>query len=89
MQSDHVAHSGKVMINDRVLGATVAQTSLCIFMKAKWRKVTLIFFLHILKKKKSESFFNKEMAQARQTDTLIIYKFILKCMQKSSLLTYA
>lgn len=28
MQSDHAVHSGKVMINDRVLSAIAAQTNL-------------------------------------------------------------
>lgn len=50
MQSDHVAHSGKVMINDRVLSAISAQTSLCIFMKTKWNVIFYILSSHLKKK---------------------------------------
>jgi len=72
MQSDHAAHSGKVMINDRVLGAIAPQTSLCVFMKTKWRKINFTFFPHILEK--AVSFYEKN--GTGKTNCYINYVYI-------------
>lgn len=83
LQRNHVSNSGKVMINDRALSNIVAQTSLSYFMENKWRKITLIFFPHVLKKSVS---FKKKWHKENKLVS-IIYIFTCKCMQKAFLMT--